>query len=111
MIKRLLLTVLALIALLVLAVAINTWRQGSRQIDVLPLAPIAVDEKAAAESLSAAVRARTVSSRDDAALNADQFEALHAHLQARYPKLHVALKREVVGGLSLLYTWPRRAAT
>ena len=25
---------------------------------------------------------------------------------ARYPKLHAALKREVVGGLSLLYTWP-----
>ena len=31
-----------------LAVAVNTWRQGSRQIDVPPLAPIAVDEKAAA---------------------------------------------------------------
>lgn len=106
MFKRLLLGLLALIALLVLAVAINTWRQGSRQIDVPPLAPIAVDEKAAAESLATAVRAKTVSSREDAALNADQFEALHAHLQARYPKLHATLKREVVAGLSLLYTWP-----
>ena len=54
MIKRLFLALLALVALLVLAVAINTWRQGSRQIDVPPLAPIAVDEKGAAESLSAA---------------------------------------------------------
>lgn len=105
MIKRIFLAVLALVALLVLAVAINTWRQGSRQIDVPPLAPIAVDEKGAAESLSAAIRARTVSSRDDPALNADQFEALHAHLQSRYPKLHATLTREVVGGLSLLYTW------
>ena len=106
MLKRLLLGLVALLALLVLIVAVNTWRQGSRQVDVPPLAPIALDEKAAAESLSAAIRAKTVSSRDDAALNADQFQALHAHLQARYPKLHAALKREVVAGLSLLYTWP-----
>jgi carboxypeptidase PM20D1 len=105
MIKRLLLGILALLVLLVLAVAVNTWRQGSRQIQVPPLAPIAVDEKAAGESLAVAIRARTVSSRDDRSLNADQFQALHAHLQARYPKAHAVLEREVVGGLSLLYTW------
>jgi carboxypeptidase PM20D1 len=104
--KRVVIALLALVAVLVLAVAANTWRQGSRQVDVPALAPIAVDEKAAAESLAVAVRAKTISSGTDAALNADQFAALHAHLQARYPKLHVALKREVVAGLSLLYTWP-----
>jgi carboxypeptidase PM20D1 len=106
MIKRLLAGLLAIVALLVLGVAINTWRQGSRQVDVAPLAAIAIDEKAAGESLAAAVRARTVSSATDALLNADQFEVLHAHLLARYPKLHAALKREIVAGLSLLYTWP-----
>jgi len=105
-IRRILTGLLALVALLAAAVAINTWRQGSRQIDVPALAPIAVDEKAAAESLAAAVRAKTVSSLTDATLNADQFEALHAHLEKRYPKLHAALKHEVVAGLSLLYTWP-----
>ena len=106
MIKRVVMVMLALVALLVAAVLFNTWRQGSRQVDVPPVALIAVDEKAASESLAAAVRAKTVSSATDAALNADQFEALHAHLQARYPKLHAAMKREVVAGLSLLYTWP-----
>jgi carboxypeptidase PM20D1 len=105
MIKRILFVVLALIGLLVLVVAVNTLRQGSRQIDVPALAPIAVDEQAAAESLAAAVRAKTVSSHEDAALNADQFELLQAHLRSRYPLLHATLKREVVGGLSLLYTW------
>lgn len=106
MIKRALIGLLALVALLVAAVAVNTWRQGSRQVDVPPLAPMAIDERAAGESLAAAVRAKTVSSATDAALNADQFAALHAHLQTRYPRLHDALKREVVAGLSLLYTWP-----
>jgi carboxypeptidase PM20D1 len=106
MIKRILYGVLALLAALVLAVAVNTLRQGSRQIDVPPLAPIAVDEKVAGESLAAAIRAKTVSSQEQADLNTEQFQALHAHLQARYPKLHAALEREVVGGLSLLYRWP-----
>ena len=106
MFKRFLIGVLALLALLVLAVAVNTFRQGSRQIEVAPLAPIAVDAQAAAESLAAAVRAKTVSSATDPALNADQFAILQAHLQSRYPKLHATLKREVVGELSLLYTWP-----
>ncbi len=106
MLKRVLIGLLALVAVLVVVVAANTWRQGSRQVDVPPLAPIAVDEQAAGESLAAAVRAKTISSSTDATLNADQFAALHAHLQARYPKLHAALKRDVVAGLSLLYTWP-----
>jgi carboxypeptidase PM20D1 len=106
MLKRVLLGLLALVVLLVLAVAANTLRQGSRQVVVPPVAPIAVDEKAAGESLAVAIRAKTVSSHDDATLNADQFKALHAHLQSRYPKLHAALQREVIADLSLLYTWP-----
>jgi len=105
-IRRLLGLVGLLLAALALVLAVNTWRQGSRQVAVAPLAPIAIDDLGAAESLSVAIRARTVSSRDDPRLNADQFEALQAHLQARYPKLHATLKRETVGGLSLLYTWP-----
>jgi carboxypeptidase PM20D1 len=104
--RRIVLAVAALLALLAAALALNTWRQGSRQVEVPALAPLAVDEHGAAESLAVAIRARTVSSHDDAAANADQFRALHAHLQARYPKVHATLQREVVGGLSLLYTWP-----
>ena len=41
MLKRLLVLVIALLALLVLAVGINTWRHGSRQVQVPPLPPIA----------------------------------------------------------------------
>ena len=105
MVKGLLkLLLLALVALAV-ALAVNTWRHGSRQVQVSAIAPPAVDERAAGDSLAAAIRARTVSSYDDPQLNADQFAALHAHLAQRYPKVHASLKREVVGDLSLLYTW------
>lgn len=105
MLRRTLWGLLAAVLLLAAVVAVNTARLGSRQLQVAPLPPLAVDAQAAAASLAVAIRARTVSSLDDAAQNADQFQALQAHLQARYPRVHATLQREVVGGLSLLYTW------
>lgn len=106
MIKRIVLALLGLLLLLAVVVALNTWRHSSRQVSVPPLPPLAVDEAGAAASLSAAIRTRTESSPTDPAANTDQFQALHGHLAQRYPKAHAALKRELVGGLSLLYTWP-----
>ncbi|MES2583846.1 MAG: M20 family peptidase [Pseudomonadota bacterium] len=105
MLKRILWSLLAVVVLLAGAVATNTLRKGSRQMDVAPLAALAVDEAAAAARLGEGVRLRTISSRDDAALNANQFTQFHALLQARFPKVHATLKREVVADLSLLYTW------
>ncbi len=105
MLKRILWGLLVLLLALSAAVALNTLRHGSRQLDVPALPPMAVDKDAAAAHLAEAVRARTVSAYDQPQLNADQFAQLHAMLQARYPKLHAALKREVVNDTSLLYTW------
>jgi len=104
-IKRALWLVLGLVLLLVAAVAVNTLRQGSRQLDVSPAPPLAVDEKGVADKLAGAIRFQTVSSLTDANLNADEFRKLQAYLEQRFPKLHATLKREVVGGLSLVYTW------
>ena len=105
MIKRSLLVVLAIVLLLVVAVAVNTLRHGSRQLAVPPAPALVVDEKGVAEKLSGAIRFKTISSLDDPQLNADEFRKLHAYLQQRFPKVHATLKREVVNGLSLLYTW------
>lgn len=105
MIKRFALAVLALLVLLAAAVAVNTWRQGSRQLQVPPAPPLAVDERAVAETLAGALRFRTVSSLTDPELNAGEFRKLQDYLQQRFPKLHATLQRETVGGLSLLYTW------
>ena len=106
MLKRVFLGLLALLLVLVAAVAINTWRQGSRQLDVPPAPPLAIDAQAAAERLAGALRFKTLSRLGDPAANAAEFEQLHAYLAQRFPKVHATLKRELVGGLSLLYTWP-----
>jgi carboxypeptidase PM20D1 len=106
MVKRVLLFVLAAVLLLVAAVAVNTLRQGSRQIEVAPAPPLAIDQAGVADKLAGAIRFQTVSSHDDPSLNAAEFQQLHAHLQQRFPLVHAKLQREVVGGLTLLYTWP-----
>ena len=105
MLKRVLSAIVALVALLAAAVAVNTARQGSRQLDVPPAPPLAVDEKAVADKLAEAVRLRTVSSASDPAANAEEFRKLHALLERSFPLVHQKLKRELVDGLSLLYTW------
>ena len=97
--------VLAILLLLAAAVTMNTLRKGSHQMDVAPLAAIAVDVDGASSRLGEAVHLRTISSREDPNLNSDQFTQFHALLQAKFPKVHATLKREVVADLSLLYTW------
>ncbi len=103
--KKTLGALLIFVLVLASAVALNTWRKGSRQLEVAPLAPLAVDEAAAAGRLAQAVRLKTISSATDADLSRDQFLALHALLEKEFPRVHATLQREVVNGLSLLYTW------
>ncbi len=105
MLKKAVLAFLLFIAALVAAVAINTWRQGSRQINVPHAPALAVDTDAASRRLAAAIRFKTISSADDATLNADQFIGLHEHLKTSYPRAHAVLKRDLVDELTLLYTW------
>jgi carboxypeptidase PM20D1 len=104
-IKRLLLGCFAVLLLLAAALLANTWRQGSRQVQVAALAPMAVDAAAVAQSMAAAVRAKTVSGLLDPAGVAIEFQNLREHLATRYPLLHKSLTREIVGEHSLLYTW------
>ena len=105
MIKRILLGLLAVLFLLATVVVINTLRQGSRQLNLPPAPSLAVDEAGAAQRLAGAIRLQTVSSQTDPAQNAAEFRKLHDYIAQQYPKTHAALKREVVGDFSLLYTW------
>lgn len=105
MFKKISLLLLLLILVLVGAVGINTWHKGSRQLVVAPIPKLHVDEAAVAARLAEAVRFKTISSRDDADLNAQEFLDFQRMLALRFPKVHAQLQRERVGQLSLLYTW------
>lgn len=63
-----------------------------------------VDASAAAVRLGEAIRFRTVSLVEQSD-DRGEFERFHAWMQQRYPAFHAAARREIVGELSLLYTW------
>jgi carboxypeptidase PM20D1 len=102
---RLALGVVALLLCLFAVLVFRAKSLQSLQIQVSPATMLTLDEKAIAQRLAGAVRMRTISSLDDANLNRDQFQALHAWLARVYPLAHQKLRREFVNNLSLLYTW------
>ena len=105
MIRKIALGLLALLGLLVAALLVNTYRKSSQQVRVEPIEQPAVDAEAAARHLSGAIRFRTVSFEDGSGSSRDELLRLQDFLVHQYPRAHAALKRETVGGLSLLYTW------
>ncbi len=104
--KKMGLGALTLLAVLLFVLGGNTLRHGSRQMQVPPVPPLAIDTAAAAQRLAAGVRLRTVSHDGQDAASAAEFQKLHALLERSFPRVHASLKREIVGGHSLLYTWP-----
>jgi carboxypeptidase PM20D1 len=95
----------AALALLCVALTVNTARQGSRQIAVPVMARVAVDEPVVAGRLAGAVRLRTISEEPPAPAPTPALLALHDYLVRSFPAVHRTLGRELVGGYSLLYTW------
>jgi len=63
------------------------------------------DRAAYAARLARAIRFRTVSHPDPGRADPEPFLAFHGFLAETFPRTHRRLTREVVAGLSLLYTW------
>lgn len=72
-----------------------------------PLAPIPAE---ATGRLAQALRFRTVSHDDPRLDDPSQLIALRGFLERSFPRVHAQLRREIVGGHSLLFTWPGRRA-
>ena len=59
----------------------------------------------ALERFSQAIQLKTISYDDRERMDLDTFEAFHRFLETSYPLTHARLRREVVNGYSLLFTW------
>jgi carboxypeptidase PM20D1 len=104
MLKRILWAALAAVGIVVAVLAWNTWRLASRQLDVKPVAPLALERDAVAARLAGALKFRAISDAASGDANAGQFVAMQAYLEQAFPRLHATLKREMVGH-SMLFTW------
>lgn len=97
------------VALLLTAAGI-TIAQGARDgmqpvVPAVPASPRVAMPAGAAERLAGSIRIRTISSEDPGSFDAGAFSSLHAYLESSFPLVHQVLRRETVGGHSLLFTW------
>ena len=65
----------------------------------------AANNEEIAKHLSEAIQFKTISHFDPAQFDSKEFLGLHAYLEKTFPRVHAALTKEIVGELSLLYTW------
>jgi carboxypeptidase PM20D1 len=104
-IRNILLLAIAAIIVLAAVLMFNVVSHGSRQIQVAAVPRATVDAQGAAARLAEATRFRTVSNFDKPDQDAEALRGLQAHIDRNFPAFHAAVKREVVGQYSLLYTW------
>ncbi len=70
-----------------------------------PGAGLVVDPDRVAGRLAEAIRCPTVSHQDPAQFDSQPFADLRLAFERSFPRVHAALKREIVSEHSLLYTW------
>lgn len=101
-VSRFALAALALLSVLTVIVAFNTLRLGGEPLAEAPPPP--ATDAAAVQRLVGAIHIPTIST-DAAPPSAESLAQFHALLERSFPRLHDELRREAIGGGSLLYTW------
>lgn len=66
---------------------------------------VEIDAAAAVERFAGAIRIPTISFENVEDTDSASFRTLHDYFEASYPLVHESLTREIIAGLSLLYTW------
>jgi carboxypeptidase PM20D1 len=108
--KKVLLTVVSVVLLLILVVLVRTAAFRAEPAGTATALEIAVPQ-GAAERLAGAIRIPTISYEDAVHFPAQAFTDFHGYLHAQYPRVHATLRREMIGGFSVLYTWQGTDAT
>src|SRR5688500_3263267 len=93
------------IAALALVMAVRAFRYTSRQLTAAPAPPFAA-VAGAPQRLAAAIAIPTVSYDDPARRDTAAFARLGEHLARSFPRVHGAMRRELLDHAAVLYTWP-----
>ena len=105
MTRRFLLSGLVGLAALLLILVARTMSSSSSQPPITPLTVAEVDEDVIAARLAESVRFRTLAAPPGETFDPAPFVAFHSWLDEAFPSVRAGLRREVVAGHSLLYTW------
>ena len=103
--KRIAKGLIAVMCILLLIIFVKALLFSSKQVSVKGPENMIADKSLVARHLAGALACRTISSEDESRLDRGAFLELHRYLERTYPRAHRVMKKEVVSGLSLLYTW------
>ena len=96
---------LALLALLIAVMSVNTIYKRPQKADGKPPEPIALDKNMIAQNLSGMIRFQTITSATEDGIDSEAFLGLHRYIEKTYPLLHKTLHKKVINAYSLLYKW------
>ncbi len=97
--------ILAILLITTIYVTVRTLLFARSQRAMRAVEGVPVDQTAVAGHLAASIRCQTVPLDDTGTPDPEAFKQLHQFLAECYPLVHQKLKREVINGYSLLYTW------
>jgi len=96
------------LACLISILVIRSLLLISKQVAVEPAPSLVLNTQVVTEHLAQSTRFRTISSQDPSFLEPKAFLQFHDYLAHSFPNTHRALKREIIGKYSLLFTWHGR---
>lgn len=108
MLANVLVVVLVVVLFIVAFVLVRTITFGKAFEPTDPVELPEVDGAVVAEHLAAAVRHATISEQDSGRIDYQPFLNLRRELERMYPRVHAAMRLEIVNRHSLLYTWSGR---
>jgi carboxypeptidase PM20D1 len=99
--------ILVLIIFLIAVLLFRTALFGidPMEVEALPEEDVDIDANTVASHLSLAVAIPTISSEDPKTFDLKPFDQLHDLFETVYPTVHAHLRREIINGGSLLFTW------
>ncbi|MBO0323079.1 M20 family peptidase [Muricauda sp. CAU 1633] len=102
--KKILLTLLAIIIVLAAILVFNTLSLTSKQVEPEPLTEVQFLETIY-QNLSKAIQYPTISHSEEAIPDSTAFNGFHRFLKETFPLTHENLSLEKISTYSLLYTW------
>ncbi len=102
--KKKFLFFLALLILFIAYLLINTLTFRSKQLDIQPIQPVAIDDKSI-HNFTEALKIKTISPENLQDFDSLQFRAFNSFLENTYPLLDSILSKEVFNEFSHLYKW------
>ncbi|NIV42421.1 MAG: M20/M25/M40 family metallo-hydrolase, partial [Candidatus Dadabacteria bacterium] len=97
--------VIAILLIITAIVLFNTINSKPAYVEVESAEDISIDHAAASNRFAKALTFKTIANKDPLKFPGSEYDGFHRFLVDSFPLVHSRLKKEVVGGYSLLYTW------